>query len=146
MERLTFEGNFCEIAKCLDTPGGTWCEDGHCSQRKVWERLKQYEDTGLTPEEIDSLPEAWMEKVKELGSGQLVRLPCKVGDLLWTVKWTGNRRTAVQVAVAQMWFTDDMRLIVKAKNCKQGEIGGSFFLTREDAEEALRRKEEERWT
>ena len=76
-------------------------------------------------------------------AGLLVRLPCKVGDLLWTVKWTGNRRAAVQVAVTQMWFTDDMRLIVKAKNCKQGEIGGSFFLTREDAEEALRKEKEQ---
>lgn len=42
--RLTFEGNFCDIAKCLETPGGSFCEDGYCSQRKVWERLKYYED------------------------------------------------------------------------------------------------------
>lgn len=55
MERLTFEGNFCEIALCLKTPGGSFCEDGTCSQRKVWERLKAYEDTGLTPEEALSM-------------------------------------------------------------------------------------------
>lgn len=29
------------------------CADGPCSQRKVWERLKAYEDTGLEPEEIE---------------------------------------------------------------------------------------------
>lgn len=52
MERLTFEGRFCDIACCLETPGGSFCEDGYCSQRKVWERLKEYEDTGLSPEEI----------------------------------------------------------------------------------------------
>lgn len=52
MERITFEGNFCDIAMCMETPGGSFCEDGACSQRKVWERLKQYEDTGLSPEEI----------------------------------------------------------------------------------------------
>ena len=52
MKRLTFEGNFCDIAMCRETPGGSFCEDGYCSQRKVWERLKQYEDTGLEPEEI----------------------------------------------------------------------------------------------
>lgn len=52
MERLTFEGNFCEIAKCLETPGGTFCESGTCSQRKIWERLKAYEDTGLEPAQI----------------------------------------------------------------------------------------------
>lgn len=52
MDRLTFEGNFCDIAMCQETPGGSFCEDGYCSQRKVWERLKQYEDTGLEPEKI----------------------------------------------------------------------------------------------
>lgn len=53
MERLTFEGNFCDIAQCREIP----CPyNGACSQRKVWERLKQYEDTGYTPEEIEKLP------------------------------------------------------------------------------------------
>lgn len=49
MERLTFEGNFCDIAQCRELP----CKyDGNCSQKQVWEWLKAYEDTGLTPEEI----------------------------------------------------------------------------------------------
>lgn len=44
MERLTFEGNFCDIAQCREIP----CPyNGACSQRKVWQRLKAYEDTGL---------------------------------------------------------------------------------------------------
>ena len=52
MDRLTFEGNFCDIAQCREIP----CPyNGACSQRKVWERLKQYEDTGYTPEEIAKL-------------------------------------------------------------------------------------------
>ena len=52
MERMTFEGNFCDIAQCREIP----CPyNGACSQRKVWERLKAYEDTGLTPEEINDL-------------------------------------------------------------------------------------------
>lgn len=55
MNRLTFEGNFCDIAMCRETPGGSFCEDGYCSQRKVWERLKAYEDTGLEPHEIERI-------------------------------------------------------------------------------------------
>lgn len=55
MERLTFDGSFCDIAQCTETPGGSFCEDGYCSQRKVWERLKQYEDTGLMPGDIKEL-------------------------------------------------------------------------------------------
>lgn len=50
MGRLTFDGNFCDIAQCTSTPGGSFCEDGNCSARKVWERLKAYEDSSLTPE------------------------------------------------------------------------------------------------
>ena len=48
-ERLTFEGNFCEIARCKETRWGKHCPDGACSQRKVWERLKQYEDSDVVP-------------------------------------------------------------------------------------------------
>ena len=44
-ERLTFDGNFCEIARCRENRWGKHCPDGSCSQRKVWERLKQYEDS-----------------------------------------------------------------------------------------------------
>ena len=57
MERLTFEGNFCDIARC----GYPTCpyKDG-CSQKQVWERLKQYEDTGLSPEKV-----SWMKEVVE---------------------------------------------------------------------------------
>lgn len=53
MERLTFEGNFCDIAQCVGEYRMTSeCADGPCSQRKVWERLKEYEDTGLEPEDL----------------------------------------------------------------------------------------------
>ena len=52
MKRLTFEGDFCDIALCREVRGGSYCEDGCCSQRRVWERLKAYEDTGMEPEKI----------------------------------------------------------------------------------------------
>ena len=48
-DRMTFEGNFCEIARCKETRWGKYCPDGACSQRKVWERLKQYEDSDVVP-------------------------------------------------------------------------------------------------
>ena len=41
MDRITFEGNFCDIAMCRESP----CPyNGMCSQRETWERLKKYED------------------------------------------------------------------------------------------------------
>ena len=52
MERLTFEGNFCEIARCKEVK----CPyDTACSQKQVWERLKQYEDSKLSPEDAANL-------------------------------------------------------------------------------------------
>ena len=52
MERLTFDGNFCEISQCWELP----CPHrDSCTQRKVWEKLKDYEDTGLTPEEVNDV-------------------------------------------------------------------------------------------
>ena len=60
MERLTFEGNFCDIAKCEDTLGGSFCEYGYCDQRRVWERLKEYEDIG-TVEKFAELVQAESE-------------------------------------------------------------------------------------
>ena len=57
MERLTFEGNFCEIARCKEVK----CPyDTDCSQKQVWERLKAYEDTGLSQETV-----SWMKEVVE---------------------------------------------------------------------------------
>lgn len=50
MERLTFDGNFCDISQCRELP----CpHGGSCTQRKVWEKLKAYEDLGLDPEEYE---------------------------------------------------------------------------------------------
>ena len=57
MERLTFEGNFCEIARCKEVK----CPyDTACSQKQVWERLKAYEDTGLSHEKV-----SWMKEIVE---------------------------------------------------------------------------------
>ena len=47
MNRLTYEGDYCrDIAMC--DPGNRLC-GGSCRGKRLWERLKQYEDTGLEP-------------------------------------------------------------------------------------------------
>lgn len=91
MKRLTFEGNFCDIAQCTEIPGGSFCEDGACSQRKVWERLREYEDTGLTPEQCSEYAKAdrrdaeqeGIKRLRELAEadkkGRVAVLPCNVG-------------------------------------------------------------------
>jgi hypothetical protein len=57
VERLTFEGNFCDIAMCNEVRGGSFCENGDCSQRKIWERLKVIEDILGDEYDLDRLHE-----------------------------------------------------------------------------------------
>lgn len=83
MNRLTFDSNFCDISQCRELP----CpHGGSCTQRKVWEKLKAYEDTGLTPKLVQETAEfaIWihengLEKIKEWvkadAEGRLVVLP-----------------------------------------------------------------------
>ena len=89
MGRLTFEGNFCDISKCayLMCP-----YDHNCTQKQVWERLKAYEDAGLSPQacaearEIEETLSGFdysisrmVELMKADVEGRVVVLPCKVG-------------------------------------------------------------------
>ncbi len=146
MERLTFEGNFCDIAMCQDVPGGSFCENGACSQRKVWERLKAYEDTGLEPEEVNSVKLALMgksvaevkefegvpiDRLRELAQadkeGRCEVLPCKVGDTVWRIQYVQNKKGNYVVGIAEITFG----LLWLS------EFGKTVFLTREEAEKAL---------
>lgn len=51
MKRLTYEAEFCEDVILCD-PGSCHCGPGGCFQKCMWDRLKAYEDTGLSPEEV----------------------------------------------------------------------------------------------
>lgn len=143
MERLTFEGNFCDIARC----GYPTCpyKDG-CSQKQVWERLKQYEDTKRTPEQIEALEAALMGKavaqimefeglpiarLLELAvadkDGRCVVLPCKVGDTVYRLQYIEQTPRRIIVGVVPIKFA-----LIWLE-----EFGKTVFLTREEAEKAL---------
>lgn len=73
MERLTFDGNFCEdIALCGEVLGGSFCEDGTCSQRQIWERLKIIEDVFGDEYDIDRLRELVQTDVVPVVHGKWV--------------------------------------------------------------------------
>ena len=135
MARITFEGNFCDISMCRESP----CPyNGMCSQRETWERLKKYEDA-----EQD---------------GRLVVLPCKVGDKVrvdartWGDTWNyktvdggkyllgetvsiikTRKQTFIKIRVEHnvSWKRPMRRYPISA-------IGKTIFLTREEAEAALK--------
>ena len=144
MERLTFEGNFCDIARC----GYPTCpyKDG-CSQKQVWERLKQYEDTKRTPEQIEALEAAIMGKavaqitefeglpiarLRELAvadkDGRCVVLPCKEGTTVYCISLPiATYPDKSKPEVVPIAFTRNDLL----------KFGSRVFLTREEAEKAL---------
>ena len=164
MERLTFEGNFCEIARCKEVK----CPyDTDCSQKQVWERLKQYEDTKRTPEQIEVLEAAIMGKavaqitefeglpiarLRELAvadqEGRVIVLPCKVGDTVYFV----NAKQILEFAVVG-YAVDETGIswvhsehVDKIGNTNErtfspDRFGKNTFSTREEAEKALAKME-----
>lgn len=149
MERMTFEGNFCDIAQCREIP----CPyNGACSQRKVWERLKAYEDTGLTPEEVlpkDKADEIALKlmrladleslcsytRLRELAEadkdGRLVVLPCKVGEKLWvTGRDNVPREMELEPPDIRTVCTDEDNLCMST--CNRGPDGYCAYRLRND--------------
>lgn len=63
MKRLTVDTDlsFCDIAKCDFIPGGSFCEDGSCDQRRCYEKLREYERSNLEPEALQKARELMKE-------------------------------------------------------------------------------------
>lgn len=147
MERITFDGNFCDISQCRELP----CQHGgNCSQKQVWERLKEYEDTGLSPAGLEYAAEIeeglnksgysmerWVELMKADKERCVVVLPCKVGDKLYRVFYgeifehrVGSMK---YFAIQGKWDIETYPFCP----CVESSIGKTIFLTREEAEKAL---------
>lgn len=137
MERLTFDGNFCDIAQCRELP----CPyNNACTQRQAWERLKQYEDSGLSPiacEEARKIEDGlskhdysiarMVELMQADKDGRVVVLPCKVGDTVYRLQYVEKSPgrfivDTVPIKFALIWLN---------------EFGKTVFLTREEGENAL---------
>ena len=119
MKRLTFDGKFCDISMCRFVPGGSFCEDGDCSQRQVWERLKSIEDILGDDYDLDCL----RELAQADREGRCVVLP------------SDNRNSVSTVYVGKCGSKTFRRW-------KFQQFWKTVFLTREDAEAALKEAEE----
>ena len=147
-KRLTFDGNYCDIAQCAETRGGSFCEDGTCSQRKVWERLKEWEDLEEHGRVIvmKNPEQDGMARLRELAdadrAGRLVVLPCKVGD---TVYFALLGRIIEKQVFSIVSFSNSTRICCGGTSeCFRPEdIGKTVFLTHEEAEAALEATEDD---
>ena len=170
MERLTFDGNFCDISQCRELP----CSyNGSCSQRKVWERLKAYEDTHMMPADVMSMRmdmailtglfdgidvDRMREIVAAERDGRLVVLPCKVGDVMYKLFREYTECTSYQVrkdnyCCEGCMVPCDSREVTVIRAIQPNslpevvryieDIGKTVFLTREEAKAALEAMKDE---
>ena len=54
MKRLTNHESYCDLNRC-DPRECLRSRSGGCKGKQLWDRLRAYEDTGLTPEQIHAL-------------------------------------------------------------------------------------------
>lgn len=173
MERLTkhskqtsHENGICcthfRGPECLEVGGN--CAMNCKWEEAAWSRLAAYEDTRLTPEEIDMDHEAAeqlrqlcqgcdLDRLEELAeadrTGRLMVSPCKVGDTVWVTRnpWTGKllkKPLDAYVNGMKMYshglyvnLLFDTRKINGTRDYEINHIGKTVFLTHEEAEAAL---------
>lgn len=161
MERLTVPYEYGDgyRSKCAETCGEC---DGCWGLDEIVNRLGAYEDTDLTPEEVNDavaglkflaksqLVSAFgvaAERLLELAeadkAGRLMVLPCKPGDILWTFS-SYPIKQVYSFQVCSFTATDirtpNGRTMMNTSRCGVIDalaVGKTVFLTREEAEKAL---------
>ena len=160
MERLTkWNGSSNQHAyypRCFEEPcNGGGCKIKDCPfETAVCERLAAYEDTNLTPEDLNA-PFTWQtvlnqasqkalgmepSRLRELAEaekdGRCVVLPCKVGDVLYAAESAPVIPLHVMEAAIYLALEgEDGGDYERISN-----IGKTVFLTREEAERAMEGK------
>lgn len=136
MKRLTFEGNFCDIAMCGEVPGGSFCEDGVCSQRKIWEQLKKIED--ILDSEYD------LDRLRELAQadreGRCVVLPAKPDQIIYQWRKGDDCLSVSRLDGVQVNADGEITYPIWSGYLIPEDFGKTVFLTREEA--ALRREQD----
>ena len=157
MERLTeWNGGQTRHAyypRCFEEPCyGGGCKIKDCPfETAVCERLAAYEDTGLYPESVEALKLSMMgkaisevtefdglpiDRLRELAEadrdGRVLILPCKLGTKVYRIRYEiADYPDEPDLEIADTWFTPEYR----------DDIGKTVFLTRAEAERALKEME-----
>lgn len=129
MRAMYKENPNCRI--CLDTYPDMPFDI--CPTRK----LAAYEDTGLSPTEVAELAQAKAD-------GRVVVLPCKIGEKVYRYCNDAiNEGTITNILLNVK--TGEIGLEYEMPTCytcsRSGTLGKNLFLTREEAEKALKERE-----
>jgi hypothetical protein len=135
-ERLTYHyGENNEHADFI-----TIKKDGYARYRASCEgalKLAAYEDSGLSPEEVQEL-------AKAKADGRLVVLPCKVGDTVYEANKNRNivstyRVTHITIMTGSINYGWELLegIYSNLNGFNEHALGKTVFLSREEAEKAL---------
>lgn len=145
-------GNTCHLLEC---------------RNRLKDRLAEYEDTGLSPEDLDlginaavrkkvgaeyyGLTPEQMEHAVDLfcaeKEGRLVVLPCKVGDAVYRIyddcEFPGDCYTKRKCKGCEYrnLFIEEQAFCISMLS-QNGTLGRPYYLTREEAEAAMRKRKE----
>lgn len=68
-----------------------------------------------------------------------VELPCKVGDTVWGISNTYDKKHIYSGVVSEIYFpTEDMTPVIKVRKVCTGHWGEKVFATQEEAIEKLK--------
>ena len=146
MERLT-QDNFDYCLEMCDSEYMHKCpfykdeRESKCHTAAMYYKLRAYEDTGLSPRQItmamdtlklcDSIGAMRMNEILDAErDGRLVVLPCKVGDKLFQL-FHGYIDPITVMRVRPYIMTDLVSFFPE-------DFGKTVFLTREEAEKAMK--------
>lgn len=128
-------------AICAMTGRGT--HDYTFALKVSLDKLGQYEDTGLTPEDVVAMYRTIEQvklplwKIRELADaedeGRLVKLPCKQGDFVWCVRGMKYSKHVKRIEVHGVWGYEGG--VVKVLTTLEDILGKTAFLTKEEAEQ-----------
>lgn len=165
MERLTKNGfDYCAEYCASSADCGFFKHEvpTPCGDAAIYNRLAEYEDTGLEPEEIDGIKSlavlGLMRDVKRASAimdaeqeGRLLVLPCKIGAPVWFVvqdvddpgRWEiCEPQKVTEVGTRGFWISG---LLDEPDGTHMftpwSALGSEAFLSREAAETALKERE-----
>ena len=131
MSRLTKHCDYCVDSECIwydkELAKDNKCECNksrdNCYDRSIYNKLAEYED---------------LEE-----QGLLLKLPCKVGDTVYDIHWWEEKTKKVKVGKETYYKTVHKHKVSKTKFSLYDyeDFGKTVFLTKEEAEQELKRLE-----
>lgn len=111
----------------------------HCERAVIQAEMLRFTDTKQYMEHKQV--REWLEELqhyKDLEEqGRLITLPCKIGDTVYGIRRYQDR-IVKSGTVSEMFYNQNMELIIAIKNVCRGCWGKQIFGTREEAEAALK--------